>query len=129
MTDRKVLLSFRIREETLADAERMLANGFSPRSPSNRAYYAMFYAVLALFLKSGINLQTSKHAGVISIFDKEFVHTGKLDTRLSKLLHKTFEARQTIDYKELVDVSSQEAAVHVEGAREFVSSIKNFVSV
>lgn len=49
----------------------------------------MFNAVLALFLKSGTDLHTSRHAGVISIFDREFIHTGELDVRLSKLLHKT----------------------------------------
>ena len=130
MTDREALLAFRLQEaaDTLADAERMLESGVSPRSIANRAYYAMFYVVLALFLKTGINSRTSKHAGVISIFDKEFVHTGKLDTRLSKLLHKTFEARQTIDYKELVTVTSQEAASHVEGARKFVSELVKFIN-
>jgi uncharacterized protein (UPF0332 family) len=130
MTDREALLAFRMREaaETLTDAERMLESGLSPRSISNRAYYAMFYAVLALFIKSGINAHTSKHAGVISIFDKEFVHAGKLDPRLSKLLHKTFEARQTIDYKEMVDVTAQEAAMHVQGAREFFAGISKLIS-
>ncbi len=131
MTDREALLAFRMREaeETLADAERMLEGGLSPRSICNRAYYAMFYAVLALFLKSGVNLQTSKHAGVISIFDNEFIHAGKIDPRLSKLLHKTFEARQTIDYKELVVVTAQEAAAIVRDAREFVSGIKSRLSL
>jgi uncharacterized protein (UPF0332 family) len=107
MTDRDALLAFRIKEtqETLADAERMIEGGLSPRSIANRAYYAMFYAVLALFLKCNVTSRTSKHAGVISIFDKEFIHTGRIDVRLSKLPHKTFEARQTIDYKELVDVT------------------------
>ena len=64
MTDREALLAFRIKEaeETLADAERMLQGGLSPRSITNRAYYAMFYAVLALFLKAGINAKTSKYA-------------------------------------------------------------------
>jgi uncharacterized protein (UPF0332 family) len=130
MTDREALFAFRMKEafETLSDAERMLESGLSPRSISNRAYYAMFYAVQALFLNAGINAQTSKHAGVISIFDKEFVHTSKLDTRLSKLLHKTFEARQTIDYKEMVFVAAQEAAVHVQSAREFVDGIAKFIS-
>ncbi len=56
MTDREALLAFRMNEaeETLADAERMLKGGLSHRSTSNRAYYAMFYAVLALFLKGGV---------------------------------------------------------------------------
>ncbi len=81
MTDRDALLAFRLKEaeETLADAERMLKSGVSARSVSNRSYYCMFYAVLALFLKVGISAKTSKHAGVISVFDKEFVHSGRLD--------------------------------------------------
>lgn len=130
MTDREALLAFRVKEaeETLADAERMLKGGLSPRSTANRAYYAMFYAVLALFLKEGITAKTSKHAGVIAVFDKEFIHAGKLDTRYSKLLHKTFEARQTIDYKELVEVTVEEAAGHVKGAREFVDAVTKFIA-
>jgi uncharacterized protein (UPF0332 family) len=48
MTDRESLVAFRMKEagETLSDAEQMLQNGLSPRSITNRAYYAMFYAVL-----------------------------------------------------------------------------------
>jgi len=80
MTDKQALCAYRLAqaEETLLDARKMLQNNLSPRSIINRAYYAMFYAVLALFLKADINLKTSKHTGVISIFDKEFVHAGKL---------------------------------------------------
>jgi uncharacterized protein (UPF0332 family) len=130
MTDREALLAFRMKEaeETLADAERMLQNGLSPRSTTNRAYYAMFYAVLALFLNAGIKAKTSKHAGVISVFDKEFIHAGKLDVRCSKILHKIFEARQTIDYKELAEVTVEEAAGHVKGAREFVDAVKKAIA-
>jgi len=130
MTDRESLLAFRMKEaeETLADAERMLQNGLSPRSTTNRAYYAMFYAVLALFLKADINAKTSKHAGVISVFDKEFIHAGKLDVRYSKILHKIFEIRQTTDYKELAEVTVEEASGHVKDARQFVDAVKKFIA-
>ena len=130
MTDRESLLAFRMKEaeETLADAERMLQNGLSPRSITNRAYYAIFYAVPGLFLKAGINAKTSKHAGVISVFDKEFIHAGMLDIRYSKILHKIFEARQTIDYKELSEVTTEEASGHVNAAREFVDAVKKYIS-
>lgn len=130
MTDRESLVAFRMKEagETISDAERMLQNGLSPRSITNRAYYAMFYAVLALFQKAGINAKTSKHAGVISVFDKEFIHAGKLDVRFSKILHKIFEARQTIDYKELVEVTVEEASDHVKAARAFVDAVKIFIA-
>ena len=60
----------------------MLKNHLSPRSIINRAYYSMFYAILALYINEGLNLKTSKHSVVISIFDKEFVHSGKIDEDL-----------------------------------------------
>ena len=130
MTDQESLFAFRMKEaeETLSDAERMLQSGLSPRSITNRAYYAMFYAILALFLKTGINAKTSKHAGVISVFDKEFIHTGKLDVRCSKLLHRVSEARQVMDYKELVVITTEEASGYVTLAQEFVRAVKNSIS-
>ncbi len=81
MTDREILFTYRLpqAEETLSDARKMIQNNLSPRSIVNRAYYTLFYSLLALFLKTDINLKTSKHSGIIAIFDKEFVHTGKID--------------------------------------------------
>jgi hypothetical protein len=72
MTDKKTLYQYRIKqaEETFSDAEKMLKNNLSPRSIINRAYYSMFYAILALYINEGLNLKTSKHSGVISIFAK-----------------------------------------------------------
>ena len=75
MTDRETLLKYRIKqaEETLADAEAMWKGALSTRSIVNRAYYSMFYALLGLFLKSNIVLKTSKHSGMISMFDQLFI--------------------------------------------------------
>jgi len=60
MTDKQALLTYRLKqaEETLSDAKKMLVDKLSPRSIINRAYYSMFYAVLALFIKTDINLKT-----------------------------------------------------------------------
>lgn len=111
MTDKQALFSYRQKqaEETLKDAEKMLENSLSPRSVINRAYYSMFYMILALFLRVDINLKTSKHSGIISIFDKELVHTGKIDKHYSKILHKVFDARQEGDYKELIEFTLNDA--------------------
>lgn len=128
MTDRETLFLYRLKqaEETLIDAEKMLSGNLSPRSITNRAYYSMFYALLALFLKTGINIKTSKHMGVISIFDKEFVKTGNFDKYYSRILHEIFDARLEGDYKELIDISTEDAAEHVELARKFLKNIKDF---
>ena len=129
MTDKEVLFRYRLKEaeETLEDAQKMLQSDVTPRSIMNRAYYAMFYAVLALFLNEDVSIKTSKHIGIISIFDKEFVHTGKIDTYYSKILHKLFDARQESDYKEFVKLSVEDAEESVKLASEFLRVIKDFI--
>ena len=129
MTDRETLLRYRIKqaEETLADAEAMAKGGLSPRSIVNRAYYAMFYAVLGLFFKTNVTVKTSKHSGIISMFDQAFILSGKMDKQFSKSLHKMFNARQVADYKELVEVTSEEADDAVRAARRFIEEIKKGV--
>jgi uncharacterized protein (UPF0332 family) len=131
MTDKDVLFTYRLQEaeETLSEAARMLEADFSPRSIVNRAYYAMFYALLALLLKTGSPLKTSKHVGVISIFDKEFVKTGKIDKYFSTLIHDVFDLRQEGDYKDLVQLSREDAAQSVAQAREFIAMVKTHLGI
>ena len=56
-------------DEPLSAAAINLAHDFH-RSAVNRAYYAMFYAVLALLASR--QLETSRHSGAISQFDQLF---------------------------------------------------------
>lgn len=125
MTDLETLGRYRLEEaeETLLDAEKMLPGTFSRRSVVNRAYYAMFYAVLALHLHADTKLRTSKHAGVISLFDKEFVKSGVLEPRYSRMLHGIFELRLEGDYKVREEISPDEAASAVRQAGEFVRAV------
>ncbi len=129
MTDKQTLFTYRLNqaEETLSDAEKMQEQNISPRSVINRAYYSMFYALLALYINNDINLKTSKHSGVITIFDKEFVHTGKIEADYSKILHKLFSARQESDYRELITLTKEDASDHLKLAKGFVKKIKNFI--
>ena len=67
------LIKYRLEQAQTAlnDAKFLLDGNRSPQSIVNRAYYAMFYAALALLQKIGT--VPSKHTGVISLFDTEFV--------------------------------------------------------
>ena len=111
-------------EETLSEAVRMLESGFSPRSIVNRAYYAMFYAVLTLFIHSDTPHKTSKHSGIIGIFNREFIHAGKLDARFSQMLYAVFDQRMESDYRDFSKVSEEDAPNAVLAAQEFVTAIK-----
>ena len=59
------LARYRIKqaEESLEEAEFLLLGRKSSRSVINRAYYAMFYAVLALLVYEPYS--SSKHSGVL----------------------------------------------------------------
>jgi uncharacterized protein (UPF0332 family) len=129
MTELETLFTYRLKEaeETLADALQMLEAKCSPRSIVNRAYYAMFYAVLALFIRFETVHKTSKHAGIIGIFNKEFVHTGKIEIRIAKMLSNIFEARLEGDYKGLVELTNEDAEDAAGKAQEFVAAIKELI--
>jgi len=111
-------------EETFKEVEKMVEEKFSSRTIINRAYYAMFYMLLALFLKNNVKVDTSKHTGIISIFDQVFIKTGKIDKKYSKILHAVFNERQTGDYKELADIPFEKAIEYVNKTKEFLKEIK-----
>jgi uncharacterized protein (UPF0332 family) len=105
----ETLMRFRLEQARIAlgDAQYLLEGNRSPASVVNRAYYAMFYTVLALLQKGG--KVPSRHTGIIALFDKEYVMKSIFSRELSKDLHKAFELRQISDYK-VVDSTSLEEA-------------------
>jgi len=70
--NRTILIGYRLEQadESLESAQLLLENQ-KYRPSVSRSYYAMFYCVLALLVKEGIAV--SKHTGVISAFNREFI--------------------------------------------------------
>jgi len=93
------LIGYRLQRarETLGDAHLLCDRKGSLWSVINRAYYAMFYAVLALLTSVGKG--ASKHSGVLTLFDEHFIKSDQLPREMSKAIHKAFELRQIGDYR------------------------------
>ena len=85
----------------------------------------MFYAALALLQRIG--KIPSKHTGVISLFDREFVLKGIFSKDLSKDFHKAFELRQVSDYKTYEPISWENAKELLDKSSNFVKSIKEYL--
>lgn len=117
--DQNALIRYRMENawDTLKQAEALFA-GKHFLGVVNRAYYAIFYATLAILLTK--SLGSSKHKGVISLFDKCFVKEGEVDVQWSKILHKAFERRRSGDYDDWATVDENEAKELLDHAREFV---------
>lgn len=70
---KKDLIHYRLESarEMLHNAHVLQENGGSPTSIVNRAYYAVFYAALALL--ATVDVEPNKHTGVLAKFDELFV--------------------------------------------------------
>jgi uncharacterized protein (UPF0332 family) len=124
----EILIEHRLEQaqEALDDAKYLIDGNRSPQSIINRSYYAMFYAALALLQK--ISKAPSKHSGVISLFDKEFVMKGIFEKELSKDFHKAFELRQSTDYKIIKPISADKANQAWQKAAQFVQALKHYLT-
>jgi uncharacterized protein (UPF0332 family) len=109
----------------LEDAKFLLEGNRSPQGIVNRAYYSMFYAALALL--EMIGKVPSKHAGVISLFDTEFVLKGEFPKDLSKDFHRAFELRQISDYRIIEPCTPDKAAETLTKAVAFVDAVTAYV--
>ncbi|MCD7855734.1 MAG: HEPN domain-containing protein [Clostridiales bacterium] len=97
--EKKILSEYRLESagERLHSAKVLLEDG-SYKDSIGRSYYAIFTAVRALIALDGKDF--SKHSSVISYFQKEYVKTGKIDTKYSKYLTKAFQIRNTTEYED-----------------------------
>jgi uncharacterized protein (UPF0332 family) len=126
--DKRALIQYRLdrAHESLNDARLMLAQKGSYAGVINRAYYAMFYAALALLIT--VDRGSSKHQGVIALFDENFIKQNILPKELGKLLHRAFEMRQAGDYRDLLVVTDEQAIDAVNSAEKFVNAIEEKLS-
>jgi len=119
----RALVEYRLEQadEALKAAETLL-KGDLLGSAVNRAYYAMFYSVLALLALE--KKETSKHSGAISLFDKDYVKAGVFPKQFSRWLHKAFDLRQRSDYAVKHLPSREEAEQVINDAVAFVAQVK-----
>ncbi len=122
----KELIAYRLEqaEESLQSAKLLFENE-KYRPAVNRSYYTMFYSVLALIVTK--NNSVSKHSGVISIFDRDYVKKGVFSRDMSRCLHESFDLRQRADYTEMFTVSKERAAELIKNAEIFIFNIREFL--
>ena len=125
---KKDLVQYRLElaQEMLRDAHVLQEHGGSPISVVNRAYYAVFYAALALLVTADV--EPSKHAGVLAKFDELFVRQGMFPKEMSRILHHAFDMRQAGDYQKSKVITDEQALEVLTSANEFVATIQKKLS-
>ncbi|MCD7744683.1 MAG: HEPN domain-containing protein [Lachnospiraceae bacterium] len=108
------------------NASSYLLEGKFFKDSIGRSYYAMFSATRALLALDGVDF--SKHAGVISYFQREYIKTGKFDKEYSKYLSEAFRIRNHSDYADFYVASKQDAEEQHERADKFCSVVKEYIA-
>lgn len=111
-------------KEELATAELLLRNA-NVRSSINRSYYAIFHGIRAVNALDGFD--SSKHSGVISHFNQEYVKTGVFEKSTSKIIRNASELREQADYEDFYEATKEEASEVFEQAAGFISSVERYL--
>lgn len=126
--EKRVLLAkYRLEQakESIDEAEYLYSGNKSSRSVMNRIYYAMYYAVLALIIFE--KFISSKHSGVLSFFNKNFIKEGVFPIEMGRWINKAFELRQTGDYREYVQLARDQVEPYIGFAKSFVKEVEEFL--
>lgn len=110
--------------QSIEAARELTKDGYFDFAAS-RAYYAAFYAAIAVLLSGGFEFK--KHSGVIAAIHQKFVKTGKLDKSHGKNLNWLFELRDIGDYGVTLHIQKQEAENAIEAAKAFLQAVNNLI--
>ena len=120
---REELFRYRLEnaKEKLISAKLLYENKQYKDSIS-RSYYAMFSAARALLAIK--EMDSSKHSGVISLFNQYFVKMGVVNKKMGRILAEAKEMREDSDYEDFVVVSKEETEKQIKDAEDFIREIE-----
>lgn len=107
------------------NSARILLEAGQYKDSIGRSYYALFSSIRAVLATE--NVDFSKHAGVISYFQRNYIKTGIFDVKYSKYLTTAFQIRNSCDYDDFYIVSQDQAAEQYAHASEMISAVKTYL--
>lgn len=71
---------------------------------------------------------SSKHSGIISYFNQNYVKTDKFDRNISKLVSTAYRLREKADYQDFYIVTEQEALEQISKAEQVIEIIEKYLN-
>ena len=108
-------------ETTLSEAmDELSRKNF--RLTVNRAYYSVFYAMRSLL--ATVDKDSSKHSGIVSLFNQHFIKTGIVPEISFKSVQSLMDLRHEGDYQDFAEITEEEARGAVDTAGTIISALK-----
>lgn len=109
------------------ESAKILAESEDYCSAANRAYYSIFHSVRSILALDEVDF--SKHSGVMSYFQKNYVKQGIFGKEYSKILMEAFEIRTESDYDDYYVISKEEVNAQIQNAQFFLDGVSKYVSL
>lgn len=110
--------------ETLEVAKELFVNG-KYKDANNRSYYAVFYAVRAVYTVQGVDFK--KHKTLLANFNKEFVATEIFPRNIGRKISALSLIREQSDYNDFYVASKAESQQQIETAEEIIALVKEYL--
>ena len=107
--------------DSLAAAQKLLADGFADFAAS-RAYYAAFYAASAVLLSEGKSF--SKHTALLGHIHKDYVKPDRLPAEIGRIISSLYDLRNVADYGGPAHVDTLEAEKAIADAGLFLRAVR-----
>lgn len=126
LEDRKTLvnLEYEKARRIMSQIEFFYQNKFWD-TIANRLYYAVYHAVVALFIHDGIEVGT--HKTTINRFGNYFVQTGIFTTQDGKLFSRLKSIREASDYTTTYSISQDTLEPRIIEAQDLVVRIECYL--
>jgi uncharacterized protein (UPF0332 family) len=120
------LIKYRLEKanQTMEDAQ-LLATAKRWNPCVNRLYYACFYAVSALLAQNEVS--SSKHTGIRSLFNLNFVKTGIISKETAEIYNDLFDRRQEGDYADFVVFKEDQVLPRIVKTGVFIKAISSLL--
>ncbi|MDR1272477.1 MAG: HEPN domain-containing protein [Clostridiales Family XIII bacterium] len=96
------------------------------KAANNRAYYSIFHAIRAVLALESKDFKS--HGQLLGYFNKNYIHKGKFDISLSKIISNANGLRTDSDYNDFFIATAEESENALEGARTFLDAVTVYLA-
>ena len=128
MSERSIdLRDYRLAEaHEKLDSAKILLDNNRYKDSINRSYYALFDAIRSVLAMENVDFK--HHSQVIGYFNKNYIHTGKFDTKYITVINSAFQIRNSCDYDDFYIALRTDAEEQYCAAKEFVENVEKYIS-
>lgn len=113
-------------KETLHTAEVIFKDVRDYRSATNRAYYAIFYAIRAVLALEQIDFK--RHKDVISYFNKNYINKNIFPKMIGRKIAQAQKIREDSDYDDEYEPSYEKTEQQIKTAEELIQLVEKYIN-